>query len=72
MLTEKIAQLNSAIDGVSAQLRPDEDSNEIAVNSEEIESKFSNHMNYDHLNKSCAYKIIISFNIYYLCIIIWS
>lgn len=45
MLTEKIAQLNSAIDGVSAQLRPDEDSNEIAVNSEEIESKFSNHMN---------------------------
>ncbi|KAH1224150.1 hypothetical protein GmHk_11G031436 [Glycine max] len=38
VLTEKIAQLNSAIDGVSAQLRPDEDSNEIALNSEEIEA----------------------------------
>ncbi|KAG5060887.1 hypothetical protein JHK87_001916 [Glycine soja] len=41
VLTEKIAQLNSAIDGVSAQLRPDEDSNEIAVNSEEIEIPIS-------------------------------
>lgn len=36
MLTEKIAQLNSAIDGVSAQLRPDEDSDKSAVLSEEI------------------------------------
>lgn len=42
MLTEKIAQLNSAIDGVSAQLRsdvvPNEDSDELAVNSEEMEA----------------------------------
>lgn len=36
MLTEKIAQLNSAIDSVSAQLRPDKDSNESAGISEEI------------------------------------
>ncbi|KHN41805.1 hypothetical protein glysoja_003545 [Glycine soja] len=35
---EKALELNSAIDGVSAQLRPDEDSNEIALNSEEIEA----------------------------------
>ncbi|KAE9613189.1 hypothetical protein Lal_00027501 [Lupinus albus] len=32
VLTEKIAQLSSAIDGVSAQLRTDEDQNESAVN----------------------------------------
>lgn len=38
MLTEKIAQLSSAIDGVSAQLRADDDPNEYAVNSEEIEA----------------------------------
>ncbi|XP_027912976.1 uncharacterized protein LOC114172993 isoform X2 [Vigna unguiculata] len=42
VLTEKIAQLNSAIDGVSAQLRsdvvPNEDSDELAVNSEEMEA----------------------------------
>lgn len=36
MLTEKIAQLNSAIDGVSANLQPDEDQDEFAVISEEI------------------------------------
>ncbi|BAT99859.1 uncharacterized protein LOC124843957 isoform X2 [Vigna umbellata] len=42
VLTEKIAQLNSAIDGVSAQLRsdvsPNEDPDELAVNSEEMEA----------------------------------
>ncbi|XP_027362082.1 uncharacterized protein LOC113869801 [Abrus precatorius] len=36
VLTEKIAQLNSAIDGVSAQLRADEEPNESAVTTEEI------------------------------------
>jgi len=36
MLSEKIAELNSAIDGVSGQLRPDKDQNESAVISEEI------------------------------------
>lgn len=36
MLSEKIAQLNSAIDGVSANLRSDEDKIESAVISEEI------------------------------------
>ncbi|KAK7307424.1 hypothetical protein VNO77_40475 [Canavalia gladiata] len=36
VLTDKIAQLNSAIDGISAQLRPDEDPEESAVNSEEM------------------------------------
>ncbi|KAK7406947.1 hypothetical protein VNO78_08583 [Psophocarpus tetragonolobus] len=35
-LTEKIAELNSAIDGVSAKSRPDENQNEAEVNSEEI------------------------------------
>ncbi|CAJ1930694.1 unnamed protein product [Sphenostylis stenocarpa] len=38
VLTEKIAQLNSAIDGVSAQLKPNEDPDELALNSEEIEA----------------------------------
>ncbi|XP_014520142.1 uncharacterized protein LOC106777128 isoform X2 [Vigna radiata var. radiata] len=42
VLTEKIAQLNSAIDGVSAQLRPDvvpkEDPDELALSSEEMEA----------------------------------
>ncbi|KAE9596824.1 hypothetical protein Lalb_Chr16g0380141 [Lupinus albus] len=38
VLTEKIAQLSSAIDGVSAQLRTDEDQNESVVNSEETEA----------------------------------
>ncbi|XP_045813663.1 uncharacterized protein LOC123907426 isoform X1 [Trifolium pratense] len=36
ILTDKIAQLNATIDGISAQLHPDEDSNESAVVSEEI------------------------------------
>ncbi|WVZ10735.1 hypothetical protein V8G54_015265 [Vigna mungo] len=42
VLSEKIAQLNSAIDGVSAQLRPDvvpkEDPDELATSSEEMEA----------------------------------
>ena len=38
MLSEKIAQLNSAIDGVSAQLRADEDANGYAAISEEVEA----------------------------------
>ncbi|KAL2348710.1 hypothetical protein Fmac_002710 [Flemingia macrophylla] len=38
VLTEKIAQLNTAIDGVSAQLQPDEEPNESAVNTQEIEA----------------------------------
>lgn len=39
MLTEKIAQLNSAIDDVSASLRTDdEDSDESSVVSEEVEA----------------------------------
>ncbi|KAK7309423.1 hypothetical protein RJT34_06136 [Clitoria ternatea] len=37
VLTDKIAQLNAAIDGVSAQLRADEDPNESASTSEEVE-----------------------------------
>ncbi|XP_020217209.1 uncharacterized protein LOC109800761 [Cajanus cajan] len=36
-LTEKIAQLNSAIDGVSPQLRPDAEPSESAVDKEDIE-----------------------------------
>ncbi|KAJ9186310.1 hypothetical protein P3X46_001900 [Hevea brasiliensis] len=38
ILTEKIAQLNSAIDGVSAQLRSEDAPNRVAVNSDEIEA----------------------------------
>ncbi|KAK9269829.1 hypothetical protein L1049_025402 [Liquidambar formosana] len=38
ILTEKIAQLNSAIDDVSAQLRSDDAPNGTAVNSDEIEA----------------------------------
>ncbi|KAK7252619.1 hypothetical protein RIF29_36699 [Crotalaria pallida] len=38
VLTEKIAQLSSAIDGVSAQLRTDEGQSEPAVNSGEAEA----------------------------------
>ena len=36
LLTEKIAQLNSAIDDVSAQLHGDDAPNEAAVNSDEV------------------------------------
>lgn len=39
ILTEKIAQLNTAIDKVSAQLHSDDDhSNGVAVKSDEIEA----------------------------------
>ncbi|XP_039065596.1 uncharacterized protein LOC120211045 [Hibiscus syriacus] len=38
ILTEKIAQLNSAIDDVSAQLQSEDAPNGVAVNSDEIES----------------------------------
>ncbi|XP_072988760.1 uncharacterized protein [Typha latifolia] len=38
ILTEKIAQLNSAIDGVSSQLREDDEPNGAAVESDEIEA----------------------------------
>lgn len=38
ILTEKIAQLNSAIDDVSSQLRSDDAPNGAAVNSDEIEA----------------------------------
>ncbi|XP_021284259.1 uncharacterized protein LOC110416574 [Herrania umbratica] len=38
VLTEKIAQLNSAIDDVSAQLRTEDPPNGVAVNSDEIEA----------------------------------
>ncbi|XP_059439559.1 uncharacterized protein LOC132172125 [Corylus avellana] len=38
ILTEKIAQLNSAIDDVSAQLRADDAPNGAAVNSDEVEA----------------------------------
>ncbi|PPS14731.1 hypothetical protein GOBAR_AA05843 [Gossypium barbadense] len=38
ILTEKIAQLNSAIDDVSAQLRSEDAPNGVAVNSDEIET----------------------------------
>ncbi|KAJ9128429.1 hypothetical protein P3X46_035030 [Hevea brasiliensis] len=38
ILTEKIAQLNSAIDDVSAQLRSEDTPNGVAVNSDEIEA----------------------------------
>ncbi|GAB4828452.1 hypothetical protein Ancab_035449 [Ancistrocladus abbreviatus] len=38
ILTEKIAQLNSAIDDVSAQLRTQETPNGAAVNSDELEA----------------------------------
>ncbi|XP_052191468.1 uncharacterized protein LOC127800727 isoform X2 [Diospyros lotus] len=38
ILTEKIAQLNSAIDDVSAQLHADDDPNGTAVNPDELEA----------------------------------
>ncbi|ONK64208.1 uncharacterized protein A4U43_C07F23260 [Asparagus officinalis] len=38
ILTEKIAQLNSAIDGVSSQLRADDEANGAAVASDEVEA----------------------------------
>ena len=38
ILAEKIAQLNSAIDDVSAQLRADDDPNGVAVSADEIEA----------------------------------
>uniref|UniRef100_A0A5B7C1X8 Localized to the inner membrane of the chloroplast n=1 Tax=Davidia involucrata TaxID=16924 RepID=A0A5B7C1X8_DAVIN len=38
VLTEKIAQLNSAIDDVSGQLRSEDSPNGVAVNSDEIEA----------------------------------
>ncbi|CAJ1973120.1 unnamed protein product [Sphenostylis stenocarpa] len=38
VLAEKIEQLNAAIDDVSAQLRSEEGSNGVAVNSDEIEA----------------------------------
>ncbi|KAG5065054.1 hypothetical protein JHK86_008785 [Glycine max] len=38
VLAEKIEQLNAAIDDVSAQLRSEEASNGVAVNSDEIEA----------------------------------
>ncbi|XP_077246928.1 inner membrane localized protein [Tasmannia lanceolata] len=38
ILTEKIAQLNSAIDDVSSQLRADDSPNGAAVNSDEVEA----------------------------------
>uniref|UniRef100_G3MKZ6 Uncharacterized protein n=1 Tax=Amblyomma maculatum TaxID=34609 RepID=G3MKZ6_AMBMU len=39
ILTEKIAQLNAAIDDVSSQLRADDDPNGAAVTSDEVEAK---------------------------------
>ncbi|KAB2626257.1 hypothetical protein D8674_017917 [Pyrus ussuriensis x Pyrus communis] len=38
ILAEKIAQLNSAIDDVSGQLRSEDDPDEVSVNSEEVEA----------------------------------
>ncbi|CAN6579977.1 unnamed protein product [Malus baccata var. baccata] len=38
VLAAKIAQLNSAIDDVSGQLRPEDDPDEVPVNSEEVEA----------------------------------
>ncbi|CAK9163741.1 unnamed protein product [Ilex paraguariensis] len=38
ILAEKIEQLNSAIDDVSAQLRPEDSLNGVAVNSDEVET----------------------------------
>lgn len=38
ILAEKIAQLNSAIDGVSGQLRTKEDPDEVHVNGDEVEA----------------------------------
>ncbi|ERN17131.1 hypothetical protein AMTR_s00044p00119220 [Amborella trichopoda] len=38
VLTEKIAQLNSAIDNVSSQLRADDEPNGVAVASDEVEA----------------------------------
>ncbi|XP_071721931.1 uncharacterized protein [Rutidosis leptorrhynchoides] len=38
ILAEKIAQLNSAIDEVSFQLRPEDNTNGVAVNSDEMEA----------------------------------
>ena len=38
VLTEKIAQLNSAIDDVSSQLRAEYDANDTATASEEVEA----------------------------------
>ena len=38
ILTEKIAQLNSAIDDVSSQLRADDEPNGVAVASDEVEA----------------------------------
>ncbi|KAA8547608.1 hypothetical protein F0562_004037 [Nyssa sinensis] len=38
ILTEKIAQLNSAIDDVSSQLRADDDPNETAAHPDELEA----------------------------------
>lgn len=38
VLAEKIEQLNAAIDDVSAQLRSEEATNGVAVNSDEIEA----------------------------------
>ena len=38
ILTEKIAQLNSAIDDVSAQLKTEDAPNGVAVNSDEMEA----------------------------------
>jgi len=38
VLAEKIEQLNAAIDDVSAQLRSEEATNGVAINSDEIEA----------------------------------
>ncbi|CAN6547011.1 unnamed protein product [Malus baccata var. baccata] len=38
ILAEKIAQLNSAIDDVSGQLRSEDDPDEVSVNSDEVEA----------------------------------
>lgn len=38
VLAEKIAQLNSAIDDVSSQLKADDDPNEVALNAKEVEA----------------------------------
>lgn len=38
ILAEKIEQLNSAIDDISAQLRSEDNPNGAAVNSDEVES----------------------------------
>lgn len=38
VLAEKIAQLNSAIDDVSSQLKADDDLNEVALNAKEVEA----------------------------------